>query len=177
MKKVFSNFFKIIEGICFALIVIYIAFIVFQRFSDNSSIFGYRIFTIASESMFPDYKIGDVIAVKSVPLEELKVGDDITYEGNKLEMKDKIITHRVMEINENELLTKGIANTDYDPRITYDQVLGKVVRKLGIITFFNNIIINKYGFYFLIFLPLVIIIFLEVVDTIRDMKRDNDEEE
>ena len=36
---------------------------------------------------------------------------------------------------------------------------------------------NQYGFFFLIFLPLVIVIFLEIADTVTEMKQDKIEKD
>ena len=35
--------------------------------------------------MIPEYNVNDVLAIKKINTDELKVGDDITYLGNKLE--------------------------------------------------------------------------------------------
>lgn len=182
MKKKFyflAFFMKALEFICFFIIILYVGFIAIQKFSNNSAIMGYRMFTVVSESMKPVYEIGDVIVVKEVNTTQLKVGDDIVYKGTQYEMADKIITHRIIKIKENnEFVTQGIANAESDPIISGDQILGQVVTKLSFITFFNNIIRNQYGFYFLVFVPLVIIIFLEIIDTVHDIKgvKNNEEE-
>ena len=181
MKKKFnflSFFVKVLEFTCFLVIILYVGFIVIQKFSNNSAIMGYRMFTVVSESMKPVYEIGDVIVVKEVDTTQLKVGYDIAYKGTKYEMADKIITHRIIKVKENnEFITQGIANDEADPVISGDQILGQVVTKLSFITFFSNIIRNQYGFYFLVFAPLVIIIFLEIVDTVHDIKGVKKDEE
>lgn len=68
------------------------------------------MFTIASESMVPDYKVGDIIISKKVDTNNLNVGDDITYVGEKGELKGLVITHRIVKkkkgITKNTLLQK-----------------------------------------------------------------------
>ncbi len=162
MKKLLNN--KIIKTILFlvkfiaiAILVLYVFFLALQRFSDNSSVMGYRVFTIATGSMEPVYKINDVILVKETDFESLKVDDDITYLGEVGDFKDKIVTHRIKEINTDEgtIITQGVANENPDPKVNKKQVFGRVERKLMIFSFLTGLTRNKLGFYFLIFVPLV----------------------
>lgn len=171
-NKIFHFIFKIIEFLFFACIILYLVFIMLQRFSNNSSIAGFRMFTVATKSMTPIYNVGDVLLVKEQSLSNLKVGDDITYLGEKDDFKDKIVTHRIIEINDDEIITQGVASSLADPKINYDQVFGKVIHKVYSISFISKVIRNQYGFYFLVFAPLVIIVFLEVVEIISEGKKD-----
>ncbi len=173
-NKYFKIIFKIIEAIIVILMVLYLSFIIIQRLSGNQSIFGYRIFTVATGSMIPQYNIDDVLLVKEVDKEDLKVGDDITYLGNKFDVNGKIVTHRIIEIDKenNTWTTKGINSQTEDPTIEEDQIYGKVMGTIPVITTINHIVKNQYGFFFLIFLPIVTVVFLEIADTITEIKRD-----
>ena len=175
-SKYFQIPYKIIKTIIFLVLICYLAFIIIQRVSGNQSVFGYRLFSVATGSMVPDYNIDDVLAIKDVNPDELKVGDDITYLGNKQDVNGRIVTHRIISIEEKngkkEYVTKGINNSVEDPTIEANQIYGKVIGKVPIITEINHIVKNQYGFFFLIFLPLVIVVFLEIADTITEMKRD-----
>ena len=44
--------------------------------------------------------------------------------------------------------------------------------KIPIVTEINHIIKNQYGFFFLIFIPLVTVIFLEIADTVTEIKHE-----
>ena len=180
-SKYFQIPYKIIKFIIFLILILYLAFILIQRISGNQSIFGYRIFSVATGSMIPEYNVNDVLAIKEINTDELKVGDDITYLGNKLDVNGRIVTHRIIEIKEENgekiYITKGINNIAEDPSIKDNQIYGKVVEKIPVITEINHIIKNQYGFFFLIFVPLVAVIFLEIADTITEMKRDKKDKE
>ncbi len=180
-SKYFQIPYRIIKTIIFLILVLYVAFIVIQRVSGNQSVFGYRIFTVATGSMVPDYNVNDVLAIKEVNHDELKIGDDITYLGTKQDVNGKIVTHRIIDIEMKDgkkvYLTKGINNEVEDPTIEDNQIYGKVVGKIPIVTEINHIIKNQYGFFFLIFLPLVIVIFLEIADTVTEIKRDKQEKD
>lgn len=180
-SKYFQIPYKIIKAIIFIVLLLYVVFTIIQRVSGNQSIFGYRLFAVATGSMVPDYNINDVLAIKEVNHNEIKVGDDITYLGKKQDVSGKIVTHRIIEIEEKNgkktYLTKGINNDVEDPTIGDDQIYGKVVGKVPVVTQINHIVKNQYGFFFLIFLPLVIVIFLEIADTVTEMKQDKIEKD
>ena len=153
----------------------YLAFIVIQRLTNNSSIFGYRVFTVATGSMEPVYMVNDVILVKDVDIDTLRVGDDVAYLGNSSVNRGLVITHRIVRIEPNEVgevryYLKGVNNEYEDPSISGSQIYGKVVGKVYVINFINHVVKNMYGFFFLVFCPLVLVIFLEIADTIIDIK-------
>ena len=139
-NKLFKIIFNIVKFIVLLFIILYIAFIFLQRISNNKSVGGYRVYTIATSSMKGVYNVNDVILVKDCNPKKLKVGDDIVYVGNKHDLKDKIISHRIIEIKKDDktgelrYVTKGVANDISDPEITADQILGKVDRVLPIIS-------------------------------------------
>lgn len=180
-SKYFQIPYKIIKAIIFIVLLLYVVFTIIQRVSGNQSIFGYRLFAVATGSMVPDYNINDVLAIKEVNHNEIKVGDDITYLGKKQDVRGKIVTHRIIDIEEKNgkktYLTKGINNDVEDPTIGDNQIYGKVVGKVPVVTQINHIVKNQYGFFFLIFLPLVIVIFLEIADTVTEMKQDKIEKD
>ena len=173
-NKIFKVITTIIKVVFLFVIIAYLAFILVQKIGDNKSIGGYRIFTILTGSMKGVYDINDVVLVKKVDKKTLKVGDDIAYLGEKDSYKGKIVTHRIINIeNKNNQMiihTKGVSNILEDPVITNNKIYGKVESKLTFISLINKTIKNKYGFFFLIFVPLVLVIFLEIADTITDQK-------
>lgn len=179
-NKTFQIIYTIIKIFVVAMLSIYLLFVIVQRFTNNSSILGYRVFTIATGSMEPVYNIDDVILVKDIDSSTLKKGDDIAYLGNRDAVKGLIVTHRIIRIEtfsdgKVHYTLKGVNNKYEDPSITEDQILGKVVGKLPVVNFINHVVKNIYGFFFLVFCPLVLVIFLEIADTIIDMKLEKNE--
>lgn len=185
MQKLLENkAFKIIYGIIktfiVSFLVIYLLFVIIQRVTNNSSIFGYRMFTVATGSMEPVYNVNDVILVKDTDPSTLKVGDDIAYLGNRDAVKGLVVTHRIIRIetlddNKVHYTLKGVNNKYEDPSITEDQILGKVLGKVYMVNFINHVVKNIYGFFFLVFCPLVLVIFLEIADTIIEAKVEKNE--
>lgn len=179
-NKTFQIIYTIIKVFVVAMLSIYLLFVIVQRFTNNSSILGYRVFTIATGSMEPVYNIDDVILVKDTDPSTLKKGDDIAYLGNRDAVKGLIVTHRIIRIEtfsdgKVHYTLKGVNNKYEDPSITEDQIIGKVVGKLPVVNFINHVVKNIYGFFFLVFCPLVLVIFLEIADTIIDMKLEKNE--
>ena len=174
--KVIGN---IIYILLFIIVILMLVVVILQRVSDNSiSLGGYRLFTVATGSMEPEYQVGDVLISQEIDTNEIQVGDNIVYRGNTGSFKDKIVTHQVVSIREEngekKITTKGIANVEEDPEIDGSQVYGKVIYKVKTLSFIGQIIKNIYVFYFIIFVPIAIIIFRQVRII---LKKDDDEEE
>ena len=161
MKKLLKHIGKMIYIFLFVMLIILIIFAVVQKTSDNrKSIGGIKIFTVITGSMIPVYDIGDILIVKEVLPEEIKVEDDIVYQGEKGSFKGKTITHRVISVKKKEdgnygIITKGVANFSQDPEINQTQVLGKVMFKVPIISFALKIITNIYVW---MIIPVIILI-------------------
>lgn len=183
MKKIIGGLFSIIKSIIWTVVIVLLIIILTQRVTNNKmSIAGFRMFTVATGSMIPEYNIGDTVLVQYVEPAKLKVGDDITYLGEKESFTGKIVTHRIIEINEIEngkykIQTKGIANDEKDPEILDYQVYGKVLYKVKTISYINGVIGNLYGMYFAIMVPIVLMFFFEFMlpkrcDEEEDIKED-----
>ena len=82
---------------------------------------------------------------------------------------------KIVAIDDNngnkEFHTKGIANMIEDPTITKDQIYGKIVTKLTILSLITKVINNQYGFFFIVLVPIVILIFGVIIDVINDKKK------
>lgn len=177
-NKIFKIIFGIVKAVFFITICLYLAFIIIQNVSGNRSVFGYRMFDIASSSMSGVYEVHDVILVKDFDTNKLKVGDDIVYNGERAGLDGKLVTHRIIAIENNEkdggrvFTTKGVKNDIEDPAIYDDQVLGKVVGIVPVISPVNHIVKSQLGFFLCVFCPIVIIISLEVFATLNEMKEE-----
>ena len=185
MKKILDNIvFKIVYNIIkwsfIVIVFLYIAYVAVQRLSGNKSIMGYRLFTVATGSMEGVYNINDVIIVKDCDTNNLKVGDDVAYMGKVDDLAGKLITHRIIDIKENPdgsrtFTTQGV-NTDVeDPSITADQILGQVQGVMPVITQINHAVKSQVGFFLLVFVPLVLVIALEIAQTVVEMKIEKNE--
>jgi len=182
MLKFIKFIWSTIRTILSIILVALLAIIITQRVSNNKmAVAGFRIFTVVTESMVPEYLVGDAIFTQAIDPSEIKVGDDVTYLGMAESFKDRIVTHRVISIEKAEdgqyiFQTKGIANDKEDPKINGSQIYGKVVYKIKSISYLNGIIGNLYGMYFAIFIPFGLIMFIEYIGYRRDKREELEEE-
>ena len=84
-------------------------------------LFGYNPLVVISGSMEPTLKVGGLLYYEEIDINDFKEKDILVYE-----LKDHIISHRVIEHLDNGFITKGDANDSYDSSIVSDnQVLGR----------------------------------------------------
>ena len=176
--KIIGN---IIYYILLALVILILAIVILQRVSkNNASIGGIRIFNIVTESMFPEYQIGDVLISKKIEPSKIKVGDDLVYLGTEQGFAGRVVTHRVVDIEESDgkyrFHTKGLANEVEDPAVQENQIYRIVIYKTYILSFITKIINNIYEFYFLIFIPLTILIIVKFVKIRNEKEKDDSKE-
>lgn len=190
-NKILKAIYNILYMLLVILVVIILIAVILQRASKNTlSLGGFRIFNIITGSMIPKYEVGDVLISKTIKPEDIKVGDDIVYFGTEDDFAGKIVTHQVIDIEKQDgkyvFHTKGLANTAEDPLVKEEQISGKIIYKIKTISYISKLINNLYSFYFVIFIPVVILIFIEIRGIIvgkkeskeeeKDEKRNDDEE-
>lgn len=179
MKKVLKIVFNVFKYIYLFVLIIYLIFIGIHRISIDSSIFGYRLFTINNNEMSPKYKFNDIIVVKEYNPDKLKVGDNISYLGDCCGQGGMIVSHKIVKIDKEskKITTKGINVGIEDPEINYKQVIGKVVGILPVINFLHHVLKSQIGFFIVVFLPLAIAIIVLIIKTVKDIKKESLEKE
>lgn len=160
-SKIISTVWEIFSKLLTVVIIFICIIIVVQKVTNNKNAFlGYRIFRVQTGSMIPKYQIGDVILVKEVDSDKIKVNDDVTYKGLEGSVKGIIVTHRVKKVEDIDgkkvFHTQGIANNLEDPLVYSEQINGVVQTKMYILTLICRMLNNKYVFYFCGILPLSI---------------------
>ena len=160
---------KIIKGFISVVLFLILLVVLFQKFTDSKITIGnIYIFQVATSSMVPDYQVGDVIIVKKENLDNIEIGDDITYLGKASSVKDLRITHRVVkkrqENNEYYFTTKGIANEIEDPEIKGDSIYGKVVYKTFIFSLLGRRMTNIL-WYYIIFIVVGVSISYDIISS------------
>lgn len=177
--KIIRIIFNVIVGAFFVLFLLAVGL---QRISDNKlAVYKFRLFTVASGSMVPEYKIGDVLISKEVDISSIKKGDNITYLGASGTFKDKVVTHEVIDIEKKDgktyFHTKGKANLIEDPLVEESQVYGKVVYKPFLLSFVSRSITTKIGMLLFIIVPVFYIVGSEMIITMleKEAKRRNQE--
>lgn len=156
--------------------------LVFAKINGKTpEIFGYQLLRISSPSMEPELKIGDIILSYRVDdIASVKQGDIITYNGETGDYAGKSITHQVTtephKLNGKYYLqTRGIANSYPDPEISEDQVVGKMVCKVNLLTAIYNFFATPWGL--IIILGILAVLFINEVFVLRQLVKENEDEE
>lgn len=101
--------------------------------------FGWEAYPVLSGSMEPALRVGGEIVTKPVKLEDIKIGDIITFQSG-----EQKVTHRAIDIIEQKgkpwLQTKGDANEEPDPTLVSStgEEMRKVVFHLPYFGYFHG---------------------------------------
>lgn len=127
------------------------------------SFFGYKSFTVLSNSMQPSFSAGDMVFVKDKPTSEIAVNDVITFK----ETDQKLITHRVVGQTKQGFVTKGDNNNVEDEEIVKpDDVVGTHAFTIPKAGYVSKFVSSPMGITLLILIPLLGYLLLEIYDLI-----------
>ena len=173
---------NVLSIVLLVLIVIFVVFTLISRvMGETPSVFGYYIFRVSSDSMEPTLMVGDVILVKAADAEEVQKDDIITYQSKDGSMYGREVTHRVVSgpVEKNGTYyyqTQGDADgAPLDMAITYDQIEGKYVRKLPLISKFYGFISSPTGV--VVFIGIIVLLFgYELISLLVSYKKIDENE-
>ena len=165
MKKTLKKIWNIVSTALVVLIVLCAVFLM------GSRIMGYQVFTIISGSMQPEYNVGDLIYVKNVDPNDIKVGDDITFILNE----DLVVaTHRVVRIDEENqrFYTKGLANEveDSEP-VHFNNVIGVPKFSIPKLGYVSNFIQNPPGTYITVGIGILLVLAVFLPDFFAEKEK------
>lgn len=84
---------------------------------------NYPMAAITSGSMWPVLKEGDLVFIEGVKdKSQIQIGDIIVFKNR---VNNNLTIHRVVKMNEDDLVTKGDANFNEDAPTVYSDVIGK----------------------------------------------------
>lgn len=167
---------KIWDTVTTVLVVLVVVFAVFLM---GSRLVGLQVFNVISGSMEPTYSVGDLLYVKSVDPDSVKVGDPITFVLNE---ELVVATHRVVAIDgENRLFTtKGDANETEDAApVHFNNLIGVPVFAIPLLGYVSAYIQSPPGMYVAIAFGAVLLaaVFLPDLLTKETKKNETEEEE
>ena len=139
MQKILNIILNIlvIIAILIVLAVIYIFFQIKVLKKGYTNFFGYTLMIVQTGSMEKTININDIVIVK-IGKEDLKENDIISYTENS-----DIITHRIVKIDDNEIVTKGDNNNAVDNSIKKDSVIGKVIKVIPSVGIWQRVLQTK----------------------------------
>lgn len=166
---------KIWDTVTTVLVVLVVVFAVFLM---GSRLMGMQVFNVISGSMEPTYSVGDLLYVKEVDPDSVKVGDPITFVLNE----DLVVaTHRVVRVDaENRYFyTKGDANETEDASpVHFNNLVGVPVFAIPLLGYVSAYIQNPPGMYVAIGLGVLLIaaVFLPDLMTKEEKKKETEED-
>lgn len=127
---------------------------------------GFSFLMVKSESMKPEINVGDVIItgpVNGLPWTEIKPGTIITFEKD-----DALISHRVVSLEGDTLITKGDANKVSDSPIKMTQVKGVYLFRIPYVGYATHFIRTKMGWWLTILVPAGVLVGLLIKDILKE---------
>ena len=166
---------------CLSVLIVIVAIFFAASKSPNKSMFGFRYYTVLTDSMVPEFSSGDMVFVKLAGSKSIKEGDVITF--NPSSGSDAYLTHRVVEkISDYQgtgvtcFRTKGDANNADDSfLIDESRVIGKVqfhLPKMGVIVRFFQL-----RWYFILPLIALMIVFFKMMKYYFILRGSNNSEQ
>lgn len=153
------------------IIILYNIILLCVSYVDNvnlPSLFGYKAYSITTDSMKPTLNKGDIIISKKQKEDKIKQGDIITYLQN-----GEKITHRIIEIeeqeDENKYVTKGDNNTIEDlEKVKYEQIEGVKIIKIPLLGYIINFLKDE----IIVLIVILIILILYFYKIIKEERKE-----
>lgn len=105
-------------------------------------VFGFKGYSVVTDSMSPTFKRGYAVFVKKAQFDELKVGDIVTV---NFESGEGSFTHRIVEIDKenNRIRTKGDNSNEADGFSDGKNIVGKVAFSIPLAGYISIAVNNK----------------------------------
>lgn len=181
-RKIYDIVSTVIIALIFVFLVVVAALLLWQRKTGtDSSVFGYCLYNVLTDSMDPTIKPGEIIIAKKVDAgEEVKVGDIITFTAPSGRLKGQNETHRIYEIVYNDdgsvKYIKTAGDNKYgsdsvkvdDWQLERSAVKARYVKTSSLISGLRNFLTKWYGYVVLIVIPLCVVFGLFVAGIVQD---------
>lgn len=115
---------KLISNLLILLIIIFLSNICYSKFilKDNLiKIFGKSVVIVTTGSMEPEINAGELVIISEI--DNYKKGDIVTYQDDE----GFLVTHRIVQINENTFIAKGDSNNLNDKENSNNNIKGRVI--------------------------------------------------
>lgn len=139
MKEKIKNIGRIFLNVVLVIVILVTIIIVcaFIKMKKNNNkyidVFGYTAMQVITGSMADTININDIIIVKIT--DKVNTNDIISYHE-----ENAIITHRIIDINGDTVITKGDANNSNDNAVKKENIIGKVIYVIPKVGIWKNIL-------------------------------------
>jgi signal peptidase len=137
--------------------------------------FGYAVLKIETGSMSPTLNPNDVVIIKKCDKEDYEENQIVAFWMNSYDYIPTV--HRIVEINENEVITKGdYAGNSNDPVKELDDLVGKEVLTLPKFGYVIDFIRSPIGVVSILLVIFIIAFVPSIINSIKN-KDENKEKE
>lgn len=145
----------------------------------SASLFGFRFYYVATDSMAPTIQPGSLVLVREQPADTLEVGDIITFFSTDPAIYGLPNTHRIQAVEETPQGRRFITQGDHNPRpddytVPAENVIGRVIAHTQPITplaTFFRFAVTKQGFFVCVVMPLLVISMMVLNNFIHTFRR------
>ena len=169
-----KNVKKIWDTVTTVLVVIVVIFAIFLM---GARLVGLQVFHVIAPSMEPTYSEGDLLYVKTVDPDSVKIGDPITFVLNEDLM---VATHRVVAIDrENrQFTTKGDANKTEDAApVHFNNLIGVPIFAIPLLGYVSAYIQSPPGMYVAIGVGVVLLAVVFLPDLLSKKSKQEEAQE
>lgn len=175
MKKLSKWIKCVISGILILLIMVLITVLVGNTFALKNNqlgnFFGYTLSYVPTESMEPTIEAGDTVLIKKGNIDQVKLNDIIVYYNG-----ERYVIHRVVEITEEGIRTKGDNNTTNpvidSTIITSENYYGKYIKTVNYLNL-QSLVKNKNYIFPMCIGVFLIILITEAVQVARTISKNS----
>ena len=161
LKKEEINILKeILKNSLIIFLIIILLKVSYSKFIEKEypvKLFGVAFLVVTTGSMEPKINAGELIMIKEA--DKYEIGDIVTY----VDQDDFLVTHRIVCLNENNMITKGDNNDLLDEEISLNNIKGKVRIHSKILGFFVLYLLKP-----LVFIYIVVFIALNIIRSFFD---------
>jgi signal peptidase I len=182
LKKVILNIINVVSVLIIVLAVVVMLSVLMTDSGQAPSVLGYSMFRVTTGSMEPTISVDSLIVVHQTDLDELEVGDVISFYSQDPSLAGMVNTHRIVSIEQDGehtyFTTRGDANNVDDRYVTtQEEFIGKVIfssYRLGLLV---RMVSNPLIFVPLILGPLAVMLITNLHQTVSLAKKIAREEE
>lgn len=179
MKK--YKLLEITTGIILIIALIFAMTVGYSIFTKGYvTIGGHSMFRVVTGSMEPTIYTGSLLICDDSEISEIEVNDIVCFRSTLTAVKNQIVTHRVIEIqnkdNSIRLITKGDANSIEDALyVTSQNLIGKVTwysQEGNIIAKVISFMNGQIGFLACIVIPVLLVCSLALHHSMMNIQRE-----
>lgn len=170
-KKQMAKIWDSVSSVLVGLVVVFAVFLM------GSRLLGFQVFNVISGSMEPTYSVGDLIYVKEVDPDAVKMGDVITFVLNE----DLVVaTHRVVAIDaeSRHFYTKGDANETPDAApVHFNNLIGVPQFSIPLLGYVSDFIQHPPGTYITVGLGVILVAAVFLPDLFKKKETNKEDNE